>query len=144
VIDSQCRPMASWSVSFAQGRGSGRSHCGRGRGHIKDTITVPIRSHKRQKEPSVTLIFCKLQLSSALSRQRSRVRAPSSPPHIPKIRIKWQPTVATQSGSNKPPTALFAGIFLLFSDPGLTRSSLQPCSVRLACSSSRPACKRRA
>ena len=43
------------------------------RGHNKDTITVPRCSHKHQKEPSVTLIFCKLQLSSALSRQRSFV-----------------------------------------------------------------------
>ena len=32
----------------------------------------------------MTLIFYKLPLSCALSRQRSRVRAPSSPPYIPK------------------------------------------------------------
>jgi hypothetical protein len=38
----------------------GRGQKGRGRGHDKDTITVPIRSLKRQKEPSIALIFYKL------------------------------------------------------------------------------------
>jgi hypothetical protein len=33
---------------------------------IKDTITVPCRSQKRQTEPSVTLIFYKLRFSCAL------------------------------------------------------------------------------
>jgi hypothetical protein len=32
-----------------------RGRKGRGRGHIKDTITIPYCSHKRQKEPSVSL-----------------------------------------------------------------------------------------
>ena len=53
---------------------------GIGRGHNKGTITVTIRALKRQKEPSVTPIFYKLRQNTALSRQRSRVRAPSSPP----------------------------------------------------------------
>jgi hypothetical protein len=44
---------------------------------------VTIRALKRQKEPSIAPIFYKLPVSCALSRQRSRVRAPSSPPYIP-------------------------------------------------------------
>ena len=44
---------------------------------------MDIVPHKRQKEPSIALIFYKLPFSYALSRQ-SRVRAPSSPPDIPK------------------------------------------------------------
>jgi hypothetical protein len=41
-----------------------------GRGHNKGTITVTMRASKRQKEPSIALIFYKLPLSCALSRQR--------------------------------------------------------------------------
>ena len=36
---------------------------------------------ERQKKPSVTLSFNRLLPASVLSRQRSRVRAPSSPPY---------------------------------------------------------------
>src|SRR5437868_5396322 len=39
---------------------------------------------ERQKKPSVTRSFNRLLSASVLSRPRSRVRAPSSPPHIPK------------------------------------------------------------
>jgi hypothetical protein len=46
---------------------------GRGRGHIKDTITVTIRALERQKEPSVTPIFYKLRQNSALSRHSQEV-----------------------------------------------------------------------
>ena len=65
-------------------RREGRGLWGRGRGFDMGSITVPDRSLQRQKKPSVTLVFCKLRPSFSLSRQRSRVRAPSSPPHIPK------------------------------------------------------------
>ena len=44
---------------------------GRSRGHNKGTITVTMRASKRQKEPSIALVFYKLPLSCALSRQRS-------------------------------------------------------------------------
>jgi len=54
-------------------------------GLIWGSITAPDRSLQRQKKPSVTLVFCKLRPSFSLSRQRWRVRAPSSPPLIPKI-----------------------------------------------------------
>src|ERR1700694_3246623 len=63
---------------------------GRGRGFDMGSITVPDRTLQRQKKPSVTLVFCKLRPSFSLSRQRSRVGAPSSPPHIPKdLRDVW-------------------------------------------------------
>ena len=41
---------------------------GRGRGFDMGSITVPDRSLQRQKEPSVTLVFCKLRPSFSLSR----------------------------------------------------------------------------
>jgi hypothetical protein len=44
---------------------------GRGRGFDMGSITVPDRTLQRQKEPSVTLVFCKLRPSFSLSRQRS-------------------------------------------------------------------------
>jgi hypothetical protein len=68
--------------TLAADKSQGRGLYGRGRGHNKGTITVAIRASKRQKEPSIALIFYKLPLSCALSRQRSRVRAPSSPPEL--------------------------------------------------------------
>jgi hypothetical protein len=49
----------------------GRGPRGRGRGHNKGTITMTMRASKRQKEPSIALIFYKLPLSCAMSRQRS-------------------------------------------------------------------------
>src|ERR1035441_4485904 len=50
-------------------------------GLIMGWITVPDRALQRQKKPAVTLVLCKLRPSFSLSRQRSRVRAPSSPPY---------------------------------------------------------------
>jgi hypothetical protein len=50
-----------------------------------------MRASERQKEPSIALIFCKLPLSCALSRQRSRVRAPSSPPDSKGLTRIWRP-----------------------------------------------------
>jgi hypothetical protein len=68
----------------------GRGLQGRGHGFDMGSITVPDRTLQRQKKPSVTLVFCKLRPSFSLSRQRSRVRAPSSPPYIPKdLRDVW-------------------------------------------------------
>jgi len=66
-------------ANFPRGRGLQ----GRGRGFDMGSITVPDRALQRQKKPSVTHVFCKLRPSFSLSRQRSRVRAPSSPPYIP-------------------------------------------------------------
>ena len=54
-----------------RGKSQGRGQKGRGRGHNKGTITVAMRASKRQKEPSIALIFYKLPVSCALSRQRS-------------------------------------------------------------------------
>ncbi len=54
------------------------------RGHIKGTITVPTGSLGRIRLPSITPGFNELRQNGGLSRQRSRVRAPSSPPFIPK------------------------------------------------------------
>jgi hypothetical protein len=45
-------------------RRRGRGLYGRGRGHNKGTITVTMRASKRQKEPSIALIFYKLPVSS--------------------------------------------------------------------------------
>ena len=74
----------SFSASINPRRtGPGRGLQGRGRGFDMGSITVPDRSLQRQKKPSVTHVFCKLRSSFSLSRQRSRVRAPSSPPFIP-------------------------------------------------------------
>jgi hypothetical protein len=50
------------------------------RGHIKGTITVSKGSSGRVRLPSITPGFNELRQSGGLSRQRSRVRAPSSPP----------------------------------------------------------------
>jgi hypothetical protein len=53
-------------------------------------IRVSVGTLERQKKPSVTPSFYKLRLDGALLRQRSRVRAPSSPPYIPKdLRNVW-------------------------------------------------------
>jgi hypothetical protein len=57
--------------SLRQVRCLGRGPYGRGRGHNKDTITGTMRASKRQKEPSIALIFYKLLLSCALLRQKS-------------------------------------------------------------------------
>ncbi len=98
----------SWQ---GKGRGLGRGRKGRGRGHIKATITVPRCSHKRQLEPSVTLSFYNLRVSGSLSRQRSRVRAPSSPPDFKGLKsflacdIKVQKSTKTESCGNRPPWA---------------------------------------
>src|SRR5438045_5889960 len=47
----------------------GRGLQGRGRGFDMGSITVHDRTLQRQKEPSVTLVFCKLRPSFSLSRQ---------------------------------------------------------------------------
>src|SRR5260370_40432876 len=47
----------------------GRGLQGRGRGFDMGSITVPDRTLQRQKEPSVTLVFCKLRPYFSLSRQ---------------------------------------------------------------------------
>jgi hypothetical protein len=86
------RPTSNNTSYCSLGRISqgGRGLQGRGRGFDMGSITVPDRTLQRQKEPSVTLVFCKLRPSFSLSRQRSRVRAPSSPPYIPKhLRDVW-------------------------------------------------------
>jgi hypothetical protein len=54
------------------------------RGHNKDTIRVTVGASGSQKGPFVPPDYFKLRVSGSLSRQRSRVRAPSSPPYIPK------------------------------------------------------------
>ena len=48
-------------------------------------------------------LFIELLQNALLSRQRSRVRAPSSPPDSKRLRIKWRPKVNKKSGSNKGP-----------------------------------------
>ena len=48
--------------------------------HNKDTISVPMGVSERQKGPSEPSDYLGLRVSHSLSRQRSRVRAPSSPP----------------------------------------------------------------
>ena len=50
------------------------------RGHSKDTISIPRGVSERQKGPSEPSDYLGLRVSHSLSRQRSRVRAPSSPP----------------------------------------------------------------
>jgi len=68
------------NVNRALGIAKGRGLQGRGRGSDKGPIRVAIGTSERQKKPSVTLSFNKLRKDAGLSRQRSRVRAPSSPP----------------------------------------------------------------
>ena len=46
----------------------GRGLQGRGRGFDMGSIKVPDRTSQRQKEPSVTRVFCKLRPSFSLSR----------------------------------------------------------------------------
>src|SRR5438270_12908603 len=95
--------------------GLGRGLQGRGRGFDMGSITVPDRSLQRQKKPSVPLVFCKLRPSFSLSRQRSRVRAPSSPPHIPKeLRNVWTYSdieIWVRYGCSKSSTAHFESVF---------------------------------
>ena len=64
---SSTRTKHSSSPSLSRGRGLQ----GRGRGFDMGSITVPDRTLQRKKEPSVTLVFCKLRPSFSLSRQRS-------------------------------------------------------------------------
>ena len=61
----------------------GRGFEGRGRGHSKATISGAMCPFGGSREPSVPPVFNKLRVSTRLSRQRSRVRAPSSPPLNP-------------------------------------------------------------
>ncbi len=53
------------------------------RAEVGGPITVARGTSERKKKPSVTRSFNRLLLASVLSRQRSRVRAPPSPPLIP-------------------------------------------------------------
>jgi hypothetical protein len=50
------------------GDDKGRGLQGRDRGFDMGSITVPDRTLQRHKEPSVTLVFCKLRPSFSLSR----------------------------------------------------------------------------
>lgn len=56
------------SRTRGSGRRPGRGRRGGGRRHNKGTIMVTIRALERQKEPSVTPIFCKLRQNTVLSR----------------------------------------------------------------------------
>jgi hypothetical protein len=126
--------------------GPGRGQRGRGRGHNKGTITITIRALERQKEPSVTPIFYKLRQNNCPVTAEVAASSPVVPAIDSKdLRINWRPIVTIELGSDKGPISplllSLPGIFLLPSDPCLTPSSLQPCSVQPACSSSLPVCK---
>jgi hypothetical protein len=64
-------------------------------GHNMDTITVPRCSFSGLLEPPIARRFYKLRVSGSLSRQRSRVRAPSSPPTFQKTYGTYGPKVTS-------------------------------------------------
>ena len=70
-------PCGHWRTVRSRDRPSfrkaGRGLQGRGRGFDMGSITVPDRTLQRQKEPSVTLVFCKLRPSFSLSRHSREV-----------------------------------------------------------------------
>jgi hypothetical protein len=75
----------------------GRGQYGRGRGHNKGTITVTMRASKRQKEPSIALIFYKLPVSSVTA------EVAGSSPVVPAIHFQktygtYGPKVTWKSG----------------------------------------------
>ena len=86
-----------------EGRGL-RPNSGQKLGHNKDTITVPRCAFSGLLEPSIARRFYKLRVSGSLSRQRSRVRAPSSPRHtFQNTYGTYGLTVTIKSGSDKDP-----------------------------------------
>jgi hypothetical protein len=81
----------------------------------------------------VAVSFCKLRVSDSLSRQRSRVRAPSSPPHFPKdLRNVWtysDKRIWVRYGCNKNLIEQFEGVLHPFLHPDFESSILRHIAV---------------
>ena len=80
ILKYRSAALMSGSLFVDKGAIRGRGLQGRGRGSNKGPITVPQDVSGLRKSPSVPPDSNGLPTSNWLSRQRSRVRAPSSPP----------------------------------------------------------------